>query len=65
MLTTRSARLLNLNDYGLAVGHPADVAIIDAQSPAQAIAEIAQPVAVFKNGVQTVEWNLPRLLRPR
>ena len=50
MLTDRSARLMNLNDYGFAVGNPADVVIIDAQTPKQAVAEIAQPVAVFKNG---------------
>jgi len=30
MLTDRSARLLNFKEYGFAVGHPADVVIIDA-----------------------------------
>src|SRR4029077_3854320 len=33
MLTDRSARLLTLQDYGLAVGRPADIVVIDAQSP--------------------------------
>ena len=65
MLTERSARLLNLEDYGFAVGHPADVVIINAQSPEQAIAEIAQPLAAFKNGRQTMAWNPPELLRPQ
>jgi len=65
MLTDRSARLLNLKDYGFAVGHPADVVILNAQTPQQAVAEIAQPLAAFKNGRQTVEWPLPTLLRPR
>jgi cytosine/creatinine deaminase len=64
MLTDRSARLMNLKDYGIAVGNPADVVIIDAQTPEQAVAEIAQPVAAFKNGRQTMEWPLPRLVRP-
>ena len=64
MLTARSARMLNLEDYGFAVGAPADVVIMNAQSPEQAIAEIAQPLAVFKNGQQTVAWQLPKLLRP-
>lgn len=64
MLTDRSARLLNLKDYGFAVGHPADIVIIDAQTPEQAIAEIARPVAVFKNGRQTVMWHPAELLRP-
>ncbi|MGA6962047.1 MAG: amidohydrolase family protein, partial [Xanthobacteraceae bacterium] len=48
MLTARSARLLNLPDYGFAPGLPADIVVVDAQSPEQAIAEIAQPLAVFK-----------------
>jgi cytosine deaminase len=65
MLTERSARLLNLKDYGFAVGHPADVVIIDAQSPEQAIAEISQPIAAFKRGKRTVLWDTPKLLRPR
>lgn len=64
MLTERSARLLNLKDYGVKVGNPGDVVILDAESPKQAIAEIAQPLAAFKNGRQTVRWNAPELLRP-
>jgi cytosine/creatinine deaminase len=65
MLTQRSARLLNLKDYGLALGHPADIVIIDAQTPEQAIAEISQPVAVFKNGKRTVVWEPPELIWPQ
>jgi cytosine deaminase len=64
MLTDRSARVLNYRDYGLAVGNPADVVILNAQTPEQAVAEIAQPLAAFKNGRQTMRWNLPELLRP-
>ena len=65
MLTERSARLLNLTNYGFAVGNPADIVVINALSPEQAIAEIAQPIAAFKNGKQTVDWGLPRLLQPQ
>jgi cytosine deaminase len=65
MLTERSARLLNLRDYGFAIGHPADIVIINAQSPEQAIAEISQPLAVFKHGKQTIEWPAPSLLWPQ
>ena len=64
MLTERSARLLNYKDYGFAVGNPADVVIINATTPEQAVAEIAQPLAAFKNGRQTMTWNLPELVRP-
>jgi hypothetical protein len=28
------------------------------------IAEISQPLAVFKHGWQTVRWRTPELLRP-
>ena len=65
MLTDRSARLLNLKDYGFAIGGPADIVVFDALTPQQAVAEIAQPIAAFKNGKQTVEWKLPTLLRPQ
>lgn len=63
MLTERSARLLNLKDYGLTLGHPADIVILDAETPEQAIAEISRPVACFKNGRQTVRWHAPELLK--
>lgn len=63
MLTERSARLLNLKDYGFAKGQPADVVILDAETPEQAVAEISRPVAVFKRGKQTVRWHAPELLR--
>ena len=64
MLTERSARLLNLGDYGLTVGNPADIVVIDAETPEQAIAEIRQPMAVFKRGRQTVLRHPPELFRP-
>ncbi len=64
MLTDMSARLLNLKDYGFAVGNPADVVVIRAQEPEQVIAEISHPLAVFKNGKRTVVWHPPELLRP-
>ena len=33
MLTDRSARLMNLPDYGVRVGNPADLVVLDAASP--------------------------------
>ena len=64
MLTARSARVLNYRDYGFALGNPGDVVIFDADSPEQAVAEIARPIAAFKNGRQTVRWHAPELLKP-
>ncbi|MBV9249884.1 MAG: amidohydrolase family protein [Acetobacteraceae bacterium] len=54
MLTDRSARLMNLKDYGIRVGNPADLVVIDAQTPEQAVAEICPPLAAFKRGRRTV-----------
>jgi cytosine deaminase len=64
MLTTRSARLMNLQDYGIAIGNPADVVVIDAQSPKQAVAEIRPPLAAFKRGKRTVTRHRVELHRP-
>jgi len=64
MLTEHSARLLNLTDYGIAVGNPADFVVIDAGSPEQAVAEIRQPLAVFKRGRRTVKREPAEVVRP-
>jgi len=64
MLTERSARLLNLTDYGLTVGNSADIVVIDAVTPEQAIAEVRQPLAVYKRGRRTVARHPPELVRP-
>ncbi len=64
MLTDRSARLLHLKDYGLAPGNPADLVVIDAATPEQAIAEIRPPLAVWKRGRRTVTRHPPELLAP-
>src|ERR1700726_2866217 len=39
MLSEHSARLLRLDDYGLEVGKPADIVVIDAMSAEQAVSE--------------------------
>ena len=65
MLTRRSARILRRDDYGISVGNPADLVVLDATSPAQAIAEVAQPMFGFKRGRRTFTRPLPELHRPR
>jgi cytosine deaminase len=64
MLTSEAAALMNLRDYGVRVGNPADVVIVDAEDPAQAVAEITPPLAVFKNGRRTVTRPRAELHRP-
>jgi cytosine/creatinine deaminase len=64
MITTRSAKLMNLRDYGLAVGKPADLAVLDAESPEQAVAELAPVLWAFKRGRRTVTRAPAVLHRP-
>jgi len=64
MLTERSARLMNLPDYGIKPGNPADIVVLDATKPEQAVAEICAPLAVFKRGRRTVTRSRAELHRP-
>jgi cytosine/creatinine deaminase len=64
MLTERSARLMNLRDYGVKVGNPADIVVLDATTPEQAVAEICHPLAVYKRGRRTVTRPRAELHRP-
>jgi len=64
MLTDRPARLMNLKNYGITIGNPADIAIIDAFTPEQAVAENAAPLVVFKNGRRTVTRPRAELHHP-
>src|SRR5262245_6639991 len=50
MVTTSAARLMNAADYGIAVGHPADLVVLDARDPATAVAELAPPLFGWKRG---------------
>ncbi len=64
MVTRQAARLMRCEGYGIAIGNPADLVVIDAVSPAHAVAEIAPVVMGFKRGVKTFERPLARLIRP-
>jgi cytosine deaminase len=64
MLTERSARLMNLKDYGIKVGNPADLVVVDAATPEQAVREICHPLAVFRRGRRTVTRSRVELHKP-
>jgi cytosine deaminase len=64
-VSSESARLLRLPDYGLQPGCRADFIVFDAPSPAAVIAQISPPLMGFKAGRQTFERAQPRLLTPR
>jgi cytosine/creatinine deaminase len=53
MVTTIPARLMNLRDYGVAVGNPADFVVLDCQDRSAAVAEIVRPLFGIKNGRRT------------
>lgn len=53
MVTRRSARLLRLPDYGLAIGNPADFVVLDAPDRVVAVTELAAPLYGFKRGHRT------------
>lgn len=53
MVTSHSATLLNLRDYGIAEGNPADLVVVDTDTPANAVSEIAQPLFGLKAGTRT------------
>jgi cytosine deaminase len=63
LVTGASARLMRLDDYGIAPGMPADMVVLDATSPAEAIAALAPPLFGLKAGRKTFERPAPRLLR--
>ncbi len=64
MLTHRPARLMGREDYGVAVGNPADLVVWEATSPAEAIATVAQPLYGFKRGRPTFTRAPAELHRP-
>ena len=53
MITGRSAELMRLGDYGIAVGKSADFVVIDAPDRVSAVAELAAPLYGFKRGRRT------------
>jgi len=62
LVTKLPAKLMNLVDYGIAVGNPADVIVLDTDSGRNAIAELPDIVAGFKNGRQSFDRPPARLM---
>ena len=64
LVTDLPARLMNLKDYGLAVGNPADIVVLDTDSGPNAIAELPEVLMGFKRGRQVFERRRPMLFPP-
>jgi len=64
MITDRAAKLMRLDDYGIAVGRAADLVVWNETSGADIVAKCALPVAGFKRGRRIFTRELPVLDRP-
>jgi cytosine deaminase len=64
MISTRPARIMRKDDYGVGVGSPADLVVWNARTPAEAIATVAQPLAGYKRGRELYRREMPALQRP-
>jgi cytosine deaminase len=63
MVTASAARLLNLRNYGIAVGNSADLIVVPSVRGGDAIAEIARPILGLKRGKRSFV-NAPGYLLP-
>jgi len=64
LITTQPAKLMNATDYGIAVGNPADMVVLDSTDPAMTVAEISQPLFGYKRGRRSFTRAAPRLHAP-
>ena len=64
LVTDLPARLMNLRDYGISIGNPADLVVLDTDSGRNAIAELPEVLMGFKNGRQVFERRRPTLFPP-
>lgn len=62
MVTVLPAKLMNLKNYGIKIGNPADLVALDCSTPALAVAELARPLFGLKNGRRSFVCPPPRLL---
>jgi cytosine deaminase len=64
MVTSLPAKLMNVPDYGIRIGNPADIVVLDCADAASAIAELAPPILGFKRGRRSFSRSAPVLNRP-
>ena len=64
MITSRSADILRLEEYGIKIGVPADLVVIDTDQPETAVAELTPPLYGFKRGRMTFKRAPVELLSP-
>ncbi len=65
MITERSAKLMRLKGYGIAVGNAADLLVFDCREVETAVAELVAPMHGFKRGRQTFTRAPVEIHRPQ
>jgi cytosine deaminase len=64
MVTAQPAKVMNLDDYGIVVGNPADLIVLDSIDAAMAVAEVAYPLLGIKRGRRSFSRAAPLLYPP-
>jgi cytosine deaminase len=64
MVTTQAAKLMNVRSYGIEIGGPADLVVLDSNDAASAVAELSPPLFGLKNGRRSFTRTAAVLNRP-
>ena len=64
MTTATAAKLMRKDDYGIKVGGPADLVVLDAPDSVAALRTVAPVLAAWKNGRRTVTREPVKLHKP-
>lgn len=64
MVTTQAAKLMNLKQYAVAVGGPADLIVLDCRDVTSAVCELSQPLWGLKGGRRSFTRGPAVLHRP-
>jgi cytosine deaminase len=64
MVTSLPAKLMNIGDYGIEVGNPADIVVLDCSDSVSAVAELAPPLFGMKRGRMSFNRPMAALRRP-
>jgi cytosine/creatinine deaminase len=58
------ARLMRIRDYGIEIGHPANLVVLDARDQTDAFGGLAQPLVGYYRGRKTFERPAASIFRP-
>jgi cytosine deaminase len=60
MITVNAAKIMRIKDYGLAVGKPGNLIVLDAVDLREALTRHTEPLYVIKNGLVSCETRIKR-----